>query len=138
MERVKDYNLSYNDTFGDLKMDSLRKGVTTGVLLVLAGSVMAMGGGKGMKHNMPIYDDFDLNGDGKIVELEFNEAHAKRMSEMAAEGRQMKHVGNFPGFAGIDTDKDGVISEEEFSVHQAGHRAEMQNMKSKNKTEKKD
>lgn len=67
--------------------------------------------------------------DGKIVEQEFNEAHAKRMSQMAAEGRQMKHVGEMPGFSDIDTNDDGVISEEEFAAHQAEHRAQMQQQK---------
>ena len=78
---------------------------------------------------MPTYADFDLDGDGKIVEKEFNEAHAQRMAKMAEEGRQMKHVGDFPGFAGIDTDGDGVISEEELATHQAEHRAEMHKQK---------
>ena len=95
------------------------------------------GGGKGkcsgdkmkMKGNMPTFSDFDLNGDGEIVEAEFNEAHAKRMSEMAAEGRQMKHVGDAPGFSGIDTNGDGEISEEEFAAHQAEHHHQMQHGK---------
>ena len=119
-------------------MTKLIKSVTTGLLVVLAGSVMAMGGGKGKQHNMPTYADFDLDGDGKIVEEEFNKAHAERMAKMAAEGRQMKHVGDFPGFAGIDTNGDGVISEEELSTHQAEHRAEMQKMKSEEAAAKKD
>ena len=119
-------------------MTKLGKSVTTGLMVILAGSVMAMGGGKGMKHNMPTYADFDLDGDGKIVEQEFNQAHAERMAKMAAEGREMKHAGEFPGFAGIDTNGDGVISEEELSTHQAEHRAEMQKMKSKKAAANKD
>jgi len=85
------------------------------------------GAGKeaGMKGNMPSFSDFDLDGDGKIVEQEFNETHAKRMSEMAAEGRKMKHVGDAPGFAGIDTNDDGEISEQEFASHQAEHHKQM-------------
>lgn len=81
--------------------------------------------GKGMKGHMPTFADFDLDGDGKIVEKEFNEGHAKRMSEMAAEGHQMKHAGETPGFAGIDTNDDGEISEEEFASHQAEHHKHM-------------
>ena len=87
------------------------------------------GKGMGMKGKMPTFADFDLNGDGKIVEQEFNEAHAARMSEMAAEGRQMKNAEDFPGFAGIDTDADGVISEVEFAKHQAEHHPKMQELK---------
>ena len=96
------------------------------------GEGKGQGGGKGpcggsgkMKGNMPTFADFDLDGDGEIVEQEFNTAHAKKMSEMAAEGRQMKHVGDAPGFAGIDTNDDGVISEEEFATHQAEHHKQM-------------
>ncbi len=80
---------------------------------------------KGMKGNMPTFADFDLDGDGKIVEQEFNTGHAKKMSEMAAEGRQMRHVGDAPGFAGIDTNDDGEISEQEFATHQAEHHKQM-------------
>lgn len=85
------------------------------------------GHGEGMKGKMPAFSDFDLDGDGVIIESEFNEAHAKKMSEMAAQGRQMKHAGDAPGFSGIDTDGDGGISEQEFSDHQAAHHQQMQN-----------
>jgi len=117
-------------------MSRWRKGISASLLGLVAVCFMAMsvqaqqgmgkGKGRGMGENMPTYADFDLNGDGKIVEQEFNEAHAQRLAKMAEEGRQMKHVGDFPGFAGIDTNADGVISEEEFATHQAEHRAEMQ------------
>lgn len=84
------------------------------------------GKGKGMKgKNMPAFADFDLNADGKIVEKEFNEGHAKRMSEMAAEGRDMKHANQCPGFSGIDSNGDGEISEDEFAAHQADHHKQM-------------
>jgi hypothetical protein len=46
---------------------------------------------------------------------------------MAAEGRQMKHMGEAPGFSGIDTNGDGGISEQEFSDHQVAHHQEMRN-----------
>ena len=89
------------------------------------------GSGKGMdmKGKMPTFADFDLDGDGKIIEQEFNTAHAKKMSEMEAEGRQMKHVGDAPGFAGIDTNNDGEISEQEFATHQAEHHKQMHESK---------
>jgi len=85
------------------------------------------GHGKGMKEKMPAFSDFDLDGDGVISESEFNEAHAKIMSEMAAQGHQMKHAGDAPGFSGIDTNGDGEISKQEFSDHQAEHHQQMQN-----------
>jgi len=96
-----------------------------------SGKVIGMGMGMGMKGNMPSFADFDLDGDGKITEQEFNTAHAKKMSEMAAEGCQMKHVGDAPGFAGIDTNDDGEISEEEFATHQAEHHKQMHESKHK-------
>ena len=84
------------------------------------------GEGKGMKGNMPSFSDFDLNGDDIIVEAEFNEGHAKRMSEMAAQGHQMKHAGDAPGFSGIDSNDNGEISKDEFATHQAEHHSKMQ------------
>lgn len=89
------------------------------------------GHGKGMKGNMPVFSDFDLDGDGVIIESEFNEGHAKKMSEMAASGHKMKHAGDAPGFSGIDTNGDGEISEQEFSDHQAEHHQKMQKNSSK-------
>lgn len=120
-------------------MSKLRKGISLGLLGLAAGGLMTINVqaqqdvDSGMKGNMPSYADFDLNGDGKIVEQEFNEAHEARMSEMAAQGRQMPRAGEFPGFSGIDTDADGVISEEEFATHQAEHREEMQEQKEQKK-----
>lgn len=89
------------------------------------------GQGQGMKGNMPTFSDFDLDGDGVIGESEFNEAHAKKMSEMAAQGHKMKHAGDAPGFSGIDTNDDGAISAQEFSDHQAAHHLKMQNQQDK-------
>ena len=98
------------------------------------GKKMANGGcgegkGKGMKGDMPTFSDFDLNGDGKIVETEFNQGHAKRMSEMAAEGRQMRHVGDAPGFSAVDSNGNGEVSAEEFAAHQAEHHHQMHQCK---------
>ena len=80
---------------------------------------------EGMQSKMPAFSDFDVDGDGQIVESEFNQGHAKRMSEMAAAGHQMKHAGDAPGFSGIDTNADGAISEDEFAAHQAVHHQQM-------------
>ncbi len=116
-------------------MSKLRKSIATGLLIVVAGCFVSLnvqaaeGMGMGMKGNMPTFADFDLDGDGKIVEQEFNTGHAKRMSEMAAEGRQMKHVGDAPGFTGIDTNDDGEISKQEFATHQAEHHKQMHESK---------
>ena len=82
--------------------------------------------GMSMKGNMPAFTDFDADGDGNMTEQEFNQGHARKMSEMAAMGREMKHVGEAPGFSGIDTNDDAVISEQEFAAHQAEHHKHMQ------------
>lgn len=95
------------------------------------GKCKGQGACQGMKGKMPTFADFDLDGDGKITEAEFNEGHAKKISEMVAEGRSMKHAGSAPGFAGIDTNDDGEISEEEFAAHQADHHKKMQQGKEK-------
>lgn len=87
--------------------------------------------GEGMHgKKMPAFADFDLDSDGSITESELNQGRAKRMSENAAEGRQMKHAADAPGFSDIDSDGDGVISEDEFAAHQAEHRQKMHKKKS--------
>jgi Ca2+-binding EF-hand superfamily protein len=89
-----------------------------------------MGGGQGkggmMGRNMPTFESFDLNGDGKVDAKEFDEAQSKRMAEQAASGKMMKNAGNAPTFTQIDTDKDGLMSQEEFQSHQQQHMKQMQ------------
>jgi hypothetical protein len=91
--------------------------------IFLAGAVTAsaqdMQKGMGKGHNMPMFSDCDLNGDGVIVAEEFYEARGKRMAERAAEGGKMKNVANAPSFETIDTNGDGEISAEEFDAHKA-------------------
>lgn len=89
-------------------------------LLVMFAMNAAAGEGEKMKGHMPAFSDFDLNGDGAIIEQEFNEGHAKRMSERAAEGHELKNAGKCT-FAGIDADSDGAITPEEFKAHKAEH-----------------
>ena len=102
-------------------MKVLKKITLASLLVMVAFGTAVAGEGKGMKGKMPTFSDFDLDGDGVITEQEFNEGHAKKMNEMAAEGRKMKCAESCPGFAGIDTDKNGGISNEEFSAHQTEH-----------------
>jgi len=77
------------------------------------------GMGKGMGRNRPAFSEYDLNGDGKITEKEFNEARSKRISERAQQGYQMSNLGSAPSFADIDANGDGEISVEEFAAHQS-------------------
>lgn len=80
-----------------------------------------LGKGKNKGKHMPTFEDFDLNSDGKLLEEEFYEARAKRISERAKQGFKMKNIGSAPSFADIDTNNNGEISDDEFSVHQQKH-----------------
>jgi len=88
-----------------------------------------MGGGPGMGmgrgRNMPVFAEFDLNGDGTLTETEFYEARAKRMAERAAQGYAMRNAGKAPAFSAIDTDGNGQVTPDEFAASQAAHRGQM-------------
>jgi len=86
------------------------------------GQGRGMGKGMGMRRNMPTFSEYDLDGDGKMLEKEFNEARSKRISERAQQGYQMRNLGNAPSFSDIDANGDGQISAEEFTAHQSQHR----------------
>ncbi|MCW8925430.1 MAG: hypothetical protein OQJ84_04160 [Xanthomonadales bacterium] len=101
-------------------MKIVRNVFAAATLVLFATSVAAGEGGK-IKGHMPEFSDFDLDGDGAIVEQEFNEGHAKRFSERAAEGHELKNAGKCK-FADIDADSDGAISQEEFTAHRAEHK----------------
>ena len=76
-------------------------------------------GHQGVGRNRPTFDDFDLNGDERISNDEFLSAHAERIAQRVAEGREMKNVGNASTFTDIDADEDGHLSRAEFADHQA-------------------
>jgi hypothetical protein len=94
-----------------------------------SGQGMGMGKGMGQKRmaQMPMFADFDADGNGVISETEWTEGQAKRMQERAEEGRMMKNAGNAPSFADIDTNKDGKITPEEFQQHQMQQRGTPKN-----------
>lgn len=105
-------------------MSSLRSNipwlsVAFAVGIAVAPISYAQGMGRGMGRNMPTFAEYDLNGDGAIVAPEFNAARAKRISERAQQGYQMRNLGRAPSFKDLDRDGDGTISAEEFSAHQA-------------------
>jgi Ca2+-binding EF-hand superfamily protein len=92
-----------------------------------AGSGAGMGGGPGMGmgRGMPVFAEFDLNGDGTLTETEFYEARAKRMAERAIQGYPMRNAGKAPAFSAIDTDGNGRVSPDEFAAGQTAHRQQM-------------
>lgn len=85
--------------------------------------------GKMLRHagNAPAFSDMDKNNDGSLNPEEFRLHQAEQMKKWDKENcpgncpstnmGQGKR-GNAPTFADIDTNKDGVISQEEFRVHQ--------------------
>lgn len=80
------------------------------------------GQGMGMGRNMPAFSDYDLDGDGKILEKEFSEARTRRINERTQQGYRMRNIGNAPSFADIDTNGDGEIGSGEFAAHQTQRR----------------
>jgi hypothetical protein len=68
---------------------------------------------------MPVFADFDANGDGHITEPEFTQARSKRIAERATEGRAMRGLGQAADFKEIDSNGDGVLSRAEFDAHQS-------------------
>ncbi len=82
-----------------------------------------MGQGMGMRQNcmknLPTFEQYDLNNDGKITQSELEEARAKRMSQKAKEGKMLRNAGNAPAFADMDKNRDGSLNPEEFRLHQA-------------------
>ncbi|MES9925182.1 MAG: EF-hand domain-containing protein [Candidatus Thiodiazotropha endolucinida] len=79
--------------------------------------------GKGMRgRDMPMFGDFDMNGDGVLKQDEFEQARAKRISERASQGYLMRNLANAPTFASIDRDSNGEVTPDEFRAAQIAHR----------------
>ena len=63
-----------------------------------------------------------LHEDGKIIEQEFNEARAKRITERVKQGYLMRNLKSAVSFADIDINGNGEVSAEEFAAHQLEYR----------------
>lgn len=83
------------------------------------------GSGMGRNSNMPSFSEFDLDGDGMIVEEELYKARAARIKVRAEQGYPMRNIANAPSFADIDSNGDAKISSKEFAEHQVKHRQQM-------------
>ena len=77
-----------------------------------------MGGGQNCMKNLPTFEQYDLNNDGKITQSELEEARAKRMSQKAKDGKMLRNAGNAPAFTDMDKNNDGSLNQEEFRLHQ--------------------
>ncbi|WP_353498248.1 EF-hand domain-containing protein [Vibrio sp. CB1-14] len=88
--------------------------------IVIAFGAVAGGMNKGINNNMPrpAFSQFDLDGDGKITEAEFNQARSERIAQRAEEGRTLKNINQSQSFASLDSNADGAISQQEFNAHQ--------------------
>ncbi len=92
---------------------------------------MGMGAGRqqnrqaGPGRNQPTFAEFDLNGDGVLLEEEFYTARTQRIAERARQGFPMRNLGNAPDFEVVDADGDGKITPAEFAAHQQEHQQQM-------------
>jgi Ca2+-binding EF-hand superfamily protein len=83
--------------------------------------------------NAPAFSNMDINNDGSLNQEEFRLHQTEQINKCKTrncatgncpnpgkgQGKgMMRKAGNAPTFADIDTNKDGVISQEEFSNHQ--------------------
>ncbi|MCP5444019.1 MAG: EF-hand domain-containing protein [Chromatiaceae bacterium] len=100
-----------------------RTGAMPGGMPAMGGAMPGMGSARG--YDMPQFQSFDLDGDGRVSQEEFIEARGARIAERAKQGRMMRGMANMPEFSDIDSDGDGSISADEFAAHQAGHRRMM-------------
>ncbi|WP_232769188.1 EF-hand domain-containing protein [Colwellia sp. Bg11-28] len=89
------------------------------------GQGRSQGAGMGKNSNMPPFSEFDINGDGIILEQEFYNARAARITKRAEQGYPMRNIANAPSFADIDTNGDAQVSSKEFAEHQVKHRQQM-------------
>ena len=85
----------------------------------MRGQGMSMG--QNCMKNQPTFTEYDLNNDGAITQKELEEARTKRISQKAKEGKMLRNAGKAPAFATMDKNKDGILNQEEFRLHQAAH-----------------
>jgi Ca2+-binding EF-hand superfamily protein len=97
------------------------------VALIVTGA-LAMGQG----NMMPTYSDFDIDGNGKVTQEEFENTQQARMSAQSEAGRIMRNADNAPIFSDIDTNSDGNIDEKEFQTHQIKNRKNMRRGQGRN------
>jgi len=81
---------------------------------LLFGSALIAAGGP----NMPTYESYDADRDGRVTQNEFENARAKRMQERSEENRMMRNAENAPAFKDLDKNGNGYMERHEFEIHQ--------------------
>jgi Ca2+-binding EF-hand superfamily protein len=92
------------------------------VLMVVLGVAMATGAfaaqGSKVGNRQPTFNQFDLNGDGKITRSELSQVQSERIAQRKDGGRQVKNASRAQIFEKLDADDNGSISREEFATYQ--------------------
>ena len=104
-------------------MKTISKCIATGLLTVLAGSVVSISAQAEEKpgHGPVPFSVFDMDENGFISEAEFYSVREQRMAAKASEGKKMRCAASAPSFADLDTDGDGQLSPEELTAGQTAH-----------------
>jgi len=80
-------------------------------ILLVSGALVA-----GMNQNSHSFGEFDIDGNGRVTQSEFENTQQKNMIANANAGKQMRNAGSAPTFNMVDTNKDGYIDMQEFKV----------------------
>jgi hypothetical protein len=97
------------------------------VKLVLPASLalLTLGAVQAAPPGPPPFGYFDLDGDGKVTEQEFNTARANRMAERARQGYLLRNARRHPVFAQLDRDADGYLTPQELYAARASRWGQM-------------
>ena len=98
----------------------------------LAVAQMGLGGGAptvpgsvpgvtGTLRMMPVFTDFDSDGNGQVSQSEFAHTRAQRIAERSQQGYAMRGLANAPSFADLDANDDGVLDADEFAAGVPDH-----------------
>ena len=111
-------------------MKNIYRGVTTGLMIVLAACVVIGGAHakEGSRHGPAPFSDFDMDGNGFVSEAEFYSVREQRMAARASEGKKMRCAQYAPSFADLDTDGDGQLNAEELTAGQKAHMGKCKEM----------
>ena len=111
-------------------MKYLNRGITAGLMIVLAGCVVISGAHakEGSMHGPAPFSDFDMDENGFVSEAEFYSVREQRMAARASEGKKMRCAKYAPSFADLDTDGDGQLSPEELTAGQKAHMSKCREM----------